>query len=437
MKISYCSLGCKVNLYETEAIINEFLEKGYELVDFDEISDIYIINTCTVTAIADSKSRKMIRQATKKNPEAIVAVMGCFSQLNAEIVKNIPGVDIVIGTANRHQLIQLIEECITERKQSCSVMNYKEIKEYEELKIKKFSHKIRGFVKIQDGCNNFCSYCAIPYARGTIKSRKPEDVVSEIELLTDQGMKEIVLTGINTGTYGQDFTHYSLSNLLAEIVEKVPNLGRIRISSIEATEISDELLSTMSENKEHICNHLHVPLQAGSDPVLKRMNRKYNISEYQAKIEKIRRTFPKINITTDCLAGFHGETEEDFQNAKALIEQISFGEMHVFPFSPRPNTLAYTLDHPIDAATKKQRVNDLLALNQKKALEYRQQFLGEILEVIVEKNENGIAYGHSSNYLEVEFPCLTAKPNDLIKVKLMKANYPISKGEVVHESETK
>ena len=433
MKISYCSLGCKVNLYETEAIINEFIEKGYQLVDFNDISDVYLINTCTVTAIADSKSRKMIRQATKKNPTAVVAVMGCFSQLNSEIVKNIPGVDIVIGTSNRHQLVQLIEECLTSRKKSYFITHYKEIKEYEELKIKHFSHKTRGFVKIQDGCNNFCSYCTIPYARGQIRSRKPEDVISEIALLTQQGMKEIVLTGINTGTYGKDFSNYSFSDLLVAIVEKVPNLGRIRISSIEATEISDELLATMSENKDHFCLHLHVPLQAGSDPILKRMNRKYNLEEYKAKIEKIRAYFPTINITTDCLAGFHGETEENFKSAKAFIHSMNYGEIHVFPFSPRPNTVAFTLDHPIDAATKKARVNELLALNHEKALEYRQQFVGEVVEVIVEKNEKGIAFGHSSNYLEVEFPSLTAKPNDCCQVKIIKANYPISKGVMNYE----
>ena len=432
MKISYCSLGCKVNLYETEAIINEFVGKGYQLVDFDEICDVYIINTCTVTAMADSKSRKMIRQAVKKNPEAVVAVMGCFSQLNAEIVKNIPGVDIVIGTSNRRQLIGLVEECIIKRQQTCSVINYQQIKEYEELKIKQFSHKIRGFVKIQDGCNNFCSYCIIPYARGTIRSRKPEDVIAEIKLLTEQGMKEIVLTGINTGTYGRDFTDYSLNDLLGEIIKNVSNLGRIRISSIEVTEISDELLTTLSENREHICNHLHIPLQAGSDSVLKRMNRKYNISEYQAKIEKSEKNFQKL-YTTDCLAGFNGETEAIFK-VKSIYRAMNFGEMHIFPFSPRPNTLAYTLDQPIDAATKKRRVNELLALNHKKALEYRQQFLGEILEIIVEKNENGIAFGHSNNYLEVKFPSLMAKPNDLIKVKITEADYPISKGSVVHES---
>lgn len=428
MRINYCSLGCKVNLYETEAIINDFIEKGYELVDFNEISDVSIINTCTVTAMADAKSRKMIRQATKKNPNTIVAVMGCFSQLNAEVVKAIPGVDIVIGTANRHQLLALVEESLISRNQHCLITDYQEITEYEELKIKHFSHKIRGFVKIQDGCNNFCSYCAIPYARGKIRSRRPEEVIAEITLLTEQGMKEIVLTGINTGTYGQDLANYHLSDLLKEIVEKVPNLGRIRISSIEATEISDALLTTMSENKAHFCQHLHVPLQGGSDNVLKNMNRKYDLAYYQEKIVKIRGYFPDINITTDCLTGFNGETETDFQSAKAWITHIGFGEMHVFPFSPRPGTVAYTLDHPIDPATKKARVNELLALNRVNALRYRERFVGQIVEVIVEKNEQGIAFGHSSNYLEVEFPSIAAKPNDVVKVKITKAQYPISKG---------
>ncbi|HKM29165.1 MAG TPA: tRNA (N(6)-L-threonylcarbamoyladenosine(37)-C(2))-methylthiotransferase MtaB [Bacilli bacterium] len=433
MRISYCSLGCKVNLYETAAIINEFVEKGYKLVDFNEVSDIYIINTCTVTATADAKSRKMIRQAVKKNPEAVVAVMGCFSQLNADIVKSIPGVDIVLGTSNRHKLLKLIEECLVNNKKSCYITDYKDIKEYEELKVSHFTNKTRGFVKIQDGCNNFCSYCVIPYARGQIRSRKGEDVIAEVAILTAQGMKEIVLTGINTGTYGQDLSNYTLSNLLEDIAKKVPNLGRLRISSIEATEISDELLQTMSENRQHFCLHLHVPLQGGADNVLKRMNRKYDISYFREKIAKIRAYFPDINITTDCLAGFNGETNEDFIATKDFIAEMNFGEMHVFPFSPRPKTKAYALDNPIDAVTKKNRVDELLALNQSQALAYRKRFVGQVLAVIVEKNEQGLAFGHSSNYLEIEFPDETAKPNDLVLVKITKANYPISKGVVSNE----
>lgn len=433
MRISYCSLGCKVNLYETAAIINEFGEKGYQLVDFNEVSDVYIINTCTVTATADAKSRKMIRQAVKRNPEAVVAVMGCFSQLNADTVKNIPGVDIVLGTANRHKLVELIEECLTTNKKSCYITDYKDIKKYEELKVSHFTNKTRGFVKIQDGCNNFCSYCVIPYARGQIRSRKPEDVITEVAILTAQGMKEIVLTGINTGTYGQDLINYPFSNLLEDIAKKVPNLGRIRISSIEATEISDELLKTMSENRQHFCLHLHVPLQGGADNILKRMNRKYDINYFREKIVKIREYFPDINITTDCLAGFNGETNEDFVATKDFIAEMKFGEMHVFPFSPRPKTKAYTLDNPIDAVTKKIRVDELLELNQRQVLDYREKFVGQVLSVIVEKNEQGLAFGHSSNYLEIEFPDETAKPNDLVLVKITKANYPISKGVVSNE----
>lgn len=429
MKIAYCALGCKVNLYESEAIVNEFIEKGYELVDFESISDVYIINTCTVTKMSDAKSRKTIRQAVKRNENAVVAVMGCFAQLNMDEVKNIPGVDIVIGTTNRHQLLQLVEEALSGKKcETCSV-DFKDIAEYEELKIKKYNHKTRGFVKIQDGCSNFCSYCAIPYARGKIRSRKKENVIDEIQTLTNHGMKEIILSGINTGTYGKDFENYSLSNLLRDIVKEVKGLGRIRISSIETTEITDDLLNVIKEFENHFCMHLHIPLQGGCDNTLKRMNRKYNISYYKEKIEKIRSMFPLINITTDCLAGFNGETIEDFKESMNFIDSINYGEMHIFPFSPRPKTLAYKLPGRIDGVTKKFRVNELLALNRIKALEYREKFIGQNLEVLVEKNENGIAFGHTSNYLEVEFESKTAKTNDMVKVQIVKANYPISKGE--------
>ncbi|MDD3123322.1 MAG: tRNA (N(6)-L-threonylcarbamoyladenosine(37)-C(2))-methylthiotransferase MtaB [Candidatus Izemoplasmatales bacterium] len=431
MKISYCSLGCKVNLYESEAIINEFIDKGYELVDFDQMSDVYIINTCTVTTTSDAKSRKMIRQATRKNKDAIIAVMGCFSQLNPEQVKKIPGVNIVLGTTNRHKMVELVEEALIKRENKCLIAEYSDIKDYEELKIKKYNHKTRGFVKIQDGCNNFCSYCAIPYARGPIRSRKKEDVIAEIETLTAQGMKEIVLSGINTGTYGKDFLNYNFSNLLADIVKEVENLGRIRISSIEATEISDELLTTISENKEHFCQHFHIPLQGGCNNTLKRMNRKYDIAYYYQKIVKIREYFPDVNITTDCLAGFNGETERDFLDSVEFIKSLNFGEMHIFPFSPRPNTMAYKLPGRIDGITQKFRVNELLTINKIKALEYREKFIGKIVEVIVEKNEAGLAFGHSSNYLEVEFFSEKAKSNDLVHILIEKAGYPVSRGVAI------
>lgn len=432
LKVSYCALGCKVNLYEAEAIMNEFLDHGYEHGEFDEVCDVYIINTCTVTSTSDSKSKKIVRQAVKRNPNAVIAVMGCSSQLLFKDYSEIDGVDIVLGTSNRHNLFNLVEEKLKNKNLSkfLSHINYDEISSYEELKVKRYNSRTRGFVKIQDGCENFCSYCTIPYSRGPIKSRESSNVIEEIQYLTNQGMKEIVLSGINTGAYGKDLKDFTFSKLLKEIVDNVKGLGRIRISSIEATEIDDELLNIIYENKEHFCMHLHIPLQGGCDKTLERMNRKYNIEYYTKKIAKIRSYFKDINITTDILAGFSGETEEDFNEAYKFIESINYGEMHVFPYSPRPLTKAYSFPDRIDEVTKKYRVNQLLSLNKVMAIKYREKFSGKVLDVLVERNINGKCFGHTSNYLEVEFIDKNAKPNDLINVKIESIGYPICKGSV-------
>ena len=435
MRINYTALGCKVNLYEAVAIANEFVKKGFELVDENAESDVCIINTCTVTATSDSKSRKAIRQVVKRNPNAIIVVMGCYSQLNGEEAISIPGVDIVLGTQNRHMIYDLVTEKLLTNclNRSMLVSPFSKETKFEELKLDFYDHKTRGFVKIQDGCENFCSYCAIPFARGPIRSRDKDNVISEIQSLTNQGMKEIVLTGINTGTYGKDLSSYRLSDLIEEIVNQVPNLGRIRISSIEVTEIDDKLLDVLKRNSSHICNHLHIPMQGGADSTLKRMNRKYNVAYFKEAIRKIRNIFPTINITTDCLAGFSGEAEDDFLEAIKFVEEVKFGEMHIFPYSPRPNTVAFGLPNRINGVEKKRRVDKLLAINKINALKYREMFLGKTLEVLVENNENGIAFGHTSNYLEVEFESQSAKANDIIKVVITEVGYPISKGCVINE----
>ncbi len=433
MKISYCSLGCKVNLYESEAIVNKFVENGFEFASFDDICDVYIINTCTVTSTSDSKSKKIVRQAVKRNPNAVIAVMGCSSQLLTKEYADIEGVDIVIGTSNRHLLYDLVLEKIKNKNNNALIYNtpYQDILDYEEIKVNHYNQRTRGFVKIQDGCNNFCSYCIIPYARGPIRSRKAQDVIDEIALLTNQGMKEIILTGINTGTYGEDIPNYNLARLLKDIIDNVKGLGRIRISSIEATEITDELLQVMMDNQKHLCKHLHIPLQGGCDNTLERMNRKYNIDYYYQKIQKIRQFFPDINITTDILAGFSGETNEDFQASYDFIKKVGYGELHVFPYSPRPLTKAYSFKNRIDPITKKFRVNELLALNKELALNYRMKFLNKELEVLIEKNVNGKAYGHSDNYLEVVINNCQLQNNDLVKVRIDKVDYPICIGSVI------
>lgn len=428
MKVSYYSLGCKVNLYESIAIINKFIDNGFEVVSFNDISDVYIINTCSVTSMSDQKSRKIIRQAVKRNPEAVITVMGCYSQLKPEDIRSIKGVDIIIGTNNRDKIFDLVMEELNNRKTIDLVEDYQKIETYEELKIDRYDNKSRGFVKIEDGCENFCTYCTIPYARGKVRSRDANEVVKEIQTLTDTGLREIVLTGINTGAYGTDLDDFTFANLLEKIVKEVKNLGRIRISSIEVTEVNDEVLKVIKENKEHFCNHFHIPIQGGCNNTLKNMGRKYDIDTYVATIKKVREIFPDVNITTDIMAGFCGETSDDFLETMDFVYAMCYGEMHVFPYSKRPLTKAYTMPNHVDEITKRFRTEDLLSANRIKALDYRKYFEGKELEVVVEKIKGNTAFGHSSNYMEVEFTGSNFHLHEIRKVYIEKAGYPISYG---------
>jgi len=431
MKISYYSLGCKVNLYESEAIINEFIDKGYTLGKFNEPCDVYLINTCSVTEVSDAKSRKIIRQAIKQNSEAVVVVMGCYAQLKPEDIKKIEGVDVLIGSSNRDKVYDLVNEAINNKKQISCVDNILDVTKYEELKINHFNDKTRGFIKIQDGCDNYCSYCTIPYARGHVRSRNKDDVINELQLLTDSGVKEIVLSGINTGHYGKDLSEYDFSDLLDEICNKVNNLGRLRISSIEMTEITSKLLNVIKKHQKHFCDHFHIPLQGGCDNTLKRMHRKYNTNEYLDKINLIRSYFEDVNITTDVMTGFSGETIEDFNDSLSFIEKVSYGEMHVFPYSRRERTVAYHYDNIVDPIKKKRRVGLLLELNNKKAMEYRNKFLNKELVVLVEREKNGYYYGHTSNYLEVMFKKNNkVLVNEYCNVLITEIDYPICRGEM-------
>ena len=412
MRISYCSLGCKVNLYESEAIVNKFLDNGFELVEFPNETDVCIINTCTVTQTSDSKSRKIIRKAISHSPNAVICVMGCYSQLNNKDVCDIPGVSIVTGTSERDKIYDLAVKKLKEKNFECVdlTQSYYDINCYENLSLNRFNDRTRGFIKVQDGCENFCSYCTIPYSRGKLRSRDKDAIITEIATLTKEGMREVVLTGINTGAYGKESNICSFPKLIDEICNKVENLGRIRISSIEATEINDELLEVLKKNSKHICMHLHVPLQGGCDKTLKNMNRKYDTKYFKEKISKIRSYFPDINITTDFLAGFSGETEEDFQDAFNFVSEMEFGEMHVFPYSPRIRTEAYKYPNRVSDAIKKFRVNMLLSLNKVNALKYREKFRNKVVDCLVEKNENGICFGHSSNYLDI----IVEKDDDIL-----------------------
>ena len=401
MKFTILTLGCKVNAYESSAMKEILLENGYCEAKDDEISDVAIINTCSVTHVSDAKSRQMIRKMIKLNPNCIIAVVGCYSQMFSDIVKEIEGVNIVIGTKYRNQIYYLIEEYKKNKKQIVKVDAYDPKQSFENMNVTPFLEKTRAFLKIQDGCNNFCTYCIIPYARGPQRSRDKEDIFNEVYDLLKKGYKEIVLTGIHTGSYGFENKEYRLSDLIEDLINKFDNLKRIRISSIEVIEIDDKLIDLISRSKV-IVDHLHMPLQAGSDEILKLMNRHYDINYFINKVNDIRKKVPDIAITTDVIVGFPNETDELFKTTVENIKKINFSQLHVFPYSPRKGTIAATMKNQIDPKVKKERVQELLNLSRKLQGAYIEKFIGKELSVIFETiDSNGNLVGHSSNYIKV------------------------------------
>ncbi|MFS8580317.1 MAG: tRNA (N(6)-L-threonylcarbamoyladenosine(37)-C(2))-methylthiotransferase MtaB, partial [Novibacillus thermophilus] len=336
--VAFHTLGCKVNHYETDTMWQLFKKAGYERVDFDDKADVYVINTCTVTNTGDKKSRQVIRRAVRRNPDAVIAVTGCYAQTSPDEIVAIPGVDVVVGTQGRDKLLEHIEEHLQTREPVNAVKNIMKNREFEELDVPAYSERTRASLKIQEGCNNFCTFCIIPWARGLMRSRKPENVLKQARELVSAGYREIVLTGIHTGGYGEDFDDYKLADLLWDL-DKIEGLKRIRISSIEASQIDERVLDVLNES-DKMCRHLHIPIQAGDDAVLKRMRRKYTVAEYREKIEKIREALPNLAITTDVIVGFPGETEEMFANTYRVIEELQFAELHVFPYSKRSGTPA-------------------------------------------------------------------------------------------------
>lgn len=421
MKVSFYTLGCKVNLYETEVVINSFKKKGYNVVDFDEPADIIVINTCTVTNASDKKSRNIIRQAVKRNPNSIVVVMGCYSQVRSEDIKEIDGVNIIIGNSNKSRVVELVEEYIKNKKNITRIENIMNTS-FESMELDSFETKTRAFVKIQDGCNNYCSYCIIPYARGNIRSKEKEDVIREVKCLVDNGYKEVVLTGIHTGHYGKEKYDYCFSDLLNELCE-IDGLLRIRISSIEITELDDKFLNTLKNNKK-IVDHIHIPLQSGCDKTLKDMNRKYDTNYFYNKINKIRKIRPNISITTDLIVGFPNESVEDFNSTYSFLKKINFSKIHVFPYSRRKGTPADLMDNQVPEIDKKERVKTVLELSKELEMEYMYKYLNKEVEVLIEKCENNIVFGHTSNYIAIKTKGNDHCINKIIKVKPNKIDYP-------------
>lgn len=395
MRIGFYTLGCKVNTYETESVWELFKNEGYSRVKQGDYADVYVINTCTVTNSGDAKSRKTIRKLIKQNPEAIIAVMGCYSQVDPDAIRMIDGVDIIIGTKHREQLVMLVEEYRRTRKAISDVTDVSRYRVFDETHVTNFTENTRAFLKIQDGCNNFCSYCVIPFARGPVRSRPKDSILEEAKNLIENGYHEIVLTGIHTGGYGQDLEDYSLYHLLCDL-SVLPGLQRLRISSIEINELTDDILTLMRDNSV-FAKHLHVPLQSGSDDVLKAMKRKYNKQEFETKINKIRSLIPNIAITTDIIVGFPGETDEDFAEMVEFIDRVSFSELHVFPYSKRSGTKAAMIKPQINGIVKSMRVNHLLQLNDVLANRYISK--QKELSVLFETSDETFTYGHSDTYV--------------------------------------
>ncbi|WP_068774343.1 tRNA (N(6)-L-threonylcarbamoyladenosine(37)-C(2))-methylthiotransferase MtaB [Paenibacillus sp. FJAT-26967] len=439
--VAFHTLGCKVNFYDTEAIWQLFKNEGYEQVDFEHTADVYVINTCTVTNTGDKKSRQMIRRAVRRNPEAIVAVTGCYAQTSPAEIMAIPGVDLVIGTQDRDQILTLVKQFQDERKPINAVRNIMKTREFEELDVPDFADRTRAFLKIQEGCNNFCTFCIIPWSRGLMRSREPQSVVKQAHMLVDAGYKEIVLTGIHTGGYGEDIENYSLARLLWDL-DKVDGLKRVRISSIEASQITDEVLEVLNTS-DKMCRHLHIPLQAGNDQVLARMRRKYTTAEYGRKIELIQKAMPGAAITTDVIVGFPGETDEMFREGYAFMEQMQFSEMHVFPYSKRTGTPAARMLDQVDEEIKNARVHELIDLSERMQLQYARQFVGKQLEVIPERTykgaaeDSGLLMGYTDNYLQVVFNAPEEMIGKVCTVQVNEAGVNESQGVLIRTEDAK
>ncbi|WP_159883812.1 tRNA (N(6)-L-threonylcarbamoyladenosine(37)-C(2))-methylthiotransferase MtaB [Paenibacillus puerhi] len=434
--VAFHTLGCKVNFYDTEAIWQLFKHEGYEQVDFESTADIYVINTCTVTNTGDKKSRQMIRRAIRRNPEAIVAVTGCYAQTSPAEILAIPGVDLVIGTQDRDKILTYVQQLQAEREPINAVRNIMKTRAFEELDVPDFADRTRAFLKIQEGCNNFCTFCIIPWSRGLMRSREPQSVLNQARMLVDAGYQEIVLTGIHTGGYGEDMEDYSLAKLLWDL-DKVEGLKRIRISSIEASQITDEVLEVL-QHSDKMCRHLHIPLQAGNDEVLKRMRRKYTTAEFAAKIEHIHRIMPGVAITTDVIVGFPGETDEMFREGYRFMERMGFSEMHVFPYSKRTGTPAARMEDQVDEEIKNARVHELIDLSERMQLAYAERFVGEVLEIIPERDfkgqpDSGLIMGYSDNYLSVVFEGSEDWIGRVCRVKVTEAHVNDCRGEIVEE----
>ena len=399
-KVASHALGCKVNQYESEAIAELFAQKGYEIVDIDEWADIYIINTCTVTNFGDKKSRQLIRKVKRQNPEAVVAAIGCYAQTAPDEIKNIEGVNLIIGTKGRKDIVDLVESYVPEMGVVSTVGQIAKEREFEHLTISKLADRTRAYLKIQDGCSQFCSYCIIPYARGPIRSRDPEDIMDEVKVLAENGFKEIILTGIHVASYGKDLKGVTLLDVIKRVQEQEA-IETIRFSSVEPNIVTEEFASELSK-LDKVCDHFHLSLQSGCDRTLKRMNRKYDAAGYERAVEILRKYFPNVAITTDIIAGFPDETDEDFEKSLEFAKKIGFAKIHAFPYSPKRGTPAAVMPNQILNAVKNERTSRLIEASDRMADEFIKSFEGRVMPVLYEREiEHNIYEGYTTNYIRV------------------------------------
>ena len=407
----YLHCGCKVNQYETNAMMQKMIEAGYEVVDFETKADIYIINTCTVTNMADKKSRQMLRRVKEINPEAILVAVGCYAQVAKEKLEQIPEIDLILGINEKNDIVKYVEQA-SKNTYVSDVLHQTEFLDFGDVT---YTEKTRAVIKVQDGCNQFCSYCIIPYARGRIRSRKPESVIKEITDVAKEGIKEVVITGIHIASYGKDFnTEYRLIDLLEEI-QKVNGIQRIRLGSLEPTLITEEFVTRLKKLSK-ICDHFHLSLQSGCDETLKRMNRKYTTDQFRHVVELLRNAYPEVHLTTDVIVGFPGETEEEFNKTYEFLKEIKFYKMHVFKYSPRSGTVAAKMPNQIDGNIKEERSNKLIELSDENEKEYNQKYIGKEVEVLLEEREGEYLNGHTTNYMVVKMKTNENLENTIQKV---------------------
>lgn len=419
-KAASFALGCKVNQYESEAIAELFAEKGYEIVGIDEEADVYVINTCTVTNFGDKKSRQLIRKVKRQNENAIVAVVGCYAQTAPKELMEIAGVNLVIGTKDRAQIVEMVEQYDRANGVENHVSDIMKERVFEPLSIQKLANRTRAYLKIQDGCSQYCSYCIIPYARGPIRSREPQEVVAEVKRLAENGFKEVVLTGIHVASYGKDRRDTSLLDILKQVHE-VEGIERIRFSSIEPNVVTEEFAQTMATLPK-VCDHFHLSLQSGCDKTLKEMNRKYDTEKYRQAAATLRKYLPKVALTTDIIVGFPGETEEDFRESYAFAEEIGFAKIHVFPYSPKRGTPAAARKDQLLNAVKAERSHTLIQLSDRMAADFLADAVGTDAEVLYERAVGeGIYEGHTTNYMKVHGRSEVDLTNRICKTHITRA----------------